>query len=307
MHKNTPFVYLMLLITSALFASAPIALKIAVGTFDPLTVALFRFLIAGIIALPLFVIQHHKITRFDPLLIPISLLGTGNVIFFVFAMARTIPNAAGIIYATTPLMVLILSVLFLHENLTTQKIAGMVLGFLGTLLVLILPLVRSNTLLFGDAIGNLLLFIGALSWSGYIAGSRYLSAHRGYSSTYLMSISILTSTFVLIVLSLLLTDIRHSVQQLTPYTFGIFIYLGIGATVITYLLYQWVIKHSSAGLASLAGYIQPPIGFLLAFLILKNPLSIEFVIGTILAYIGVFIATYEQKKKDLITESLGGE
>ena len=301
--KNHHVITLSLLfLTALLFASTGVVIKFLLRELTPFTVAFFRFAIASVCILPFFL--RYKKRTFNFSLLPILLLSTINVAFFAIGIAKTIPNAAGIIYTGSPLIVLLISHFFLGEPISKRTVFGIIIGLIGTLSILILPLIRSNELLFGSTIGNLIVFIACLSWSGYTAGSRYLSSHHKntYSPFYLMQLSIFQSTFILFFCMMATTPVSAIAKAFTLTNLLLLAYLGIVATVAAYIFFQWLIKHASATTASLNTYIQSPLGFLLAWMILGDQLSWEFIVGTAITFCGVYLATSGGiSKKDLST------
>jgi drug/metabolite transporter (DMT)-like permease len=81
------------------------------------------------------------------------------------------------------------------------------------------------------------------------------------------------------------------VASLTVTNIVIIIQLGVFVTVATYLLLQWAIKHSSATTAALNQYLQPVFAVVFNFFFLGERLTTGFIIGSIVVFTGVFLAT----------------
>ena len=58
-----------------------------------------------------------------------------NMIAYIKGLSLTTPINAGLISTLTPLFVLILSYIFLKESITTKKIMGISLGFIGAIIL----------------------------------------------------------------------------------------------------------------------------------------------------------------------------
>ena len=69
------------------------------------------------------------------------------------------------------------------------------------------------------------------------------------------------------------------------------LYITIVATIITYILNQYAIKHGGSIFASMAYYLLPVFSFFSAFLLLGERLTQGILIGGILALLGVFFVT----------------
>jgi drug/metabolite transporter (DMT)-like permease len=65
-------------------------------------------------------------------------------------------------------------------------------------------------------------------------------------------------------------------------------YVGIIGSALWYLLYQYIIHHSSPLIASMILYLQPAATFVWAAFLLGEQLTPGFLIGAALAFIGVF-------------------
>lgn len=79
----------------------------------------------------------------------------------------------------------------------------------------------------------------------------------------------------------------------------IIVQLGVFVTVLTYLLFQWVIKHSSASTASLNQYLQPVFSLTFNMFFLGERLTVGFWIGSVIVFSGVFLATGERLYSDI--------
>ncbi len=114
-------------------------IKKGLEAFDPIQVAAFRMTIAFLVLLP-FIIYHFKRIR-----IPlhkwkyIPLLGLfGNLIpavMFCTSETKIDSGIVGIMNATTPLFALFIGAMFFGVILTKNKIIGVLVGFVGTIMI----------------------------------------------------------------------------------------------------------------------------------------------------------------------------
>ncbi len=289
------------IITPLLFSSSPIVSKILLQQLPPFSVAFLRFVVAALVIMPFWIYEALHIHKWHLLLIPTMLFGTANITLFIIGINLTIPNASQVIYTATPLVVILLSHLFLNEKLTMRKLNGIIIGLIGALSILILPAIRHNETVIGNLHGNILISIAMLTWAGYTISSRHISTKYHYSPLFLTGLSMITTMLILGMLSFLFDDWPAVTLHITFTTFLLICYSGIGNTIATYFFYQWIIKHTSATIASLNAYLQPPFGFFYAWLFLNTPLSWEFIIGTTITFIGVYLATTGKvSKKELL-------
>jgi drug/metabolite transporter (DMT)-like permease len=116
-------------------------IKKGLEVFEPMQVAAFRMSIAFVALIPLIVLNYNKLK------IPIAkwkyipLLGLfGNLfpaILFCTAETRIDSGLTGIMNSTTPLFALLVGSLFFGVVLTQNKIIGVVVGFVGALIIVL--------------------------------------------------------------------------------------------------------------------------------------------------------------------------
>ncbi|MCL4354750.1 DMT family transporter [Patescibacteria group bacterium] len=282
--------------SSFFFSLPPVIFKVLYKSFEPMPLSFIRFTLAFLFMLPFLLKEKNGgVKHVLRLSLPISLLSSTNVLLFAYGIARTSADFASIIYTIVPLLVAILSYFILKERFTLHKILGILIGFTGIIFIIILPIIQKGANSSGDFLGNLLIFIASISWAGYAIGSRYLSS-KNVSALSLAS----TSFFSAAVLSFMLTIFTAKKDFVSPLfnlnTALLILLLSCVTTVASFMLYQWAIKHSSATTASLNQYLQPVFTFTFAAIVLGEKLTGEFLIGAILVFAGVFIATNATRK-----------
>ena len=275
---------------SLLWSTAGIS-KPLVRQFDPFTVAFIRFLIASLIILPFALKEKiNKKIKYLPIL-PITLLSTVNIIFFYLGLTTSTANAATIIYNLTPLIVALTAFRLIKEQIAAKKIVGILIGFFGTMIIAVLPIFEGKSPVSGDIRGNLFFIAAACSWAIYTIGSRQVIAKHGYSPLTVSSISIFNSTLVFGLITIFTWKSDYLSALTNPSMYLLFLHLGILVTVATYLLFQWGVKNSSASTASLSQYLQPIFAIIFNVIFLGEKLTFVFIIGGLLVFIGVIIAT----------------
>ncbi|AZQ43387.1 DMT family transporter [Nonlabens ponticola] len=111
-----------------------------------------------------------------PLIALAAFCGVGfNMITFMWGLSLTTPISASVLMVTTPIIVAVLSAVFLKEKLTGYKIAGIMLGFTGATLLIILSS-APNQIAADPMTGNFLVFINSVSYAFYILLAKRLTA-----------------------------------------------------------------------------------------------------------------------------------
>lgn len=281
------------LITIAAIAGGgiPSCAKIALREMPPLTFTLFRFLSAGIILIPIFLSKKQSIKLKDlKNMVLVSLLATSNVAFFALGVKRTTATIAQMLYAAVPIIAGTFSYLLLKEKVTFKKLSGVLLGFIGVLTIILLPVIGKSSAFNGDLIGNLLIFIAVSSFSLYTVLSK--KYQKKYSPLTLTVIFIITTTCVQSCLAP--TELKSNPSWWKEVSIAGVLglaYVGIIGTGFYYLLYQLVIKKTTPVIASITLYLQPIFSFIWAFFLLGERLTFGFIVGSILAFIGAGLVT----------------
>lgn len=283
---------LFLIILAALFWGATAAVtKIGLLEVPPLSFAFLRFLLASLLVTP-FLISKDKgfqeIRRGIKSLGPVSLLATVNIILFTLGIKLTTATIGGLLYAGTPFLTSLFLYFFWKEKISLQKIAGMLLGFLGVSSVILLPLLEKGKTFSGNLEGNILITVAIIFWSLYLIFSQ--KVQKSYSPVTITSFFIFTTAFALFPFFLLDLKIHGQWWNGLTSSGGLsIVYIAVFATVLAYLVNQYAIKHGGAVLASVTQYLLPIFAFLSAFVLLGERLTFGLFIGGILTLLGIFI------------------
>ena len=220
----------LLILATLIGGITPFAAKVALNEMPPLTVAWFRFGLAGILHLGTLRLRKKRLdfSRRDWL----QLAGLGlicvpiNQFFFLVGIKEGTASHAGLFYAMGPVLVFWASVLLRKSRFDGKMLFAALLAMAGAF-VLLWPWGKS--LHFENATGDMLLFGAIVSWAFFIVLSRGLIDRLGALRT-------LTATFLLG--SLLHTPlILFDVGRLAPSTYTLNAWLGFGfITVVTSFL-----------------------------------------------------------------------
>jgi len=283
-----------LIIASILWASAGTVAKVLFSVIDPVPLIMLRLAVATAILIPVFFIRKHPPIRKMLIdIFPVAIAATGNFLLFILGVSRTTANASAIIYTITPLLTLFLAKAAIQEHTNARKLVGIIIGLLGVITILLLPVLVHKQSFNGDVVGNLIIMCAVLSWTYYIVGSRRLTTQKHYDPLTITTVSITVSFIFTFFLTLIVPHrpfMSVAVSGIHPY---LLLYFGAAVTVATFGLHQWAIKHSSATTGSLTNYMQPVFAFAYNALFVGETLTPEFLFGSVLVLIGVFIATSE--------------
>ncbi|WP_299120925.1 DMT family transporter [uncultured Winogradskyella sp.] len=214
-----------------------------------------------------------------------------NMLFFFKGLEYTSPIHASSIMIIVPIIILILSSIILKESVTKLKIFGVVLGIVGALILTI----YGKSARAGDNVplGNLLIFLNAISYSIYVILIKQLTA-KYHPFTFIKWLFL----FGLIILIPFGYNELEAVQwqTFTPYTTFSVLFVIIGATFGTYLFNPLALNKLKASTVGTFIYLQPVIAGLFAL-----AMGVDFIdsikIGAMLIiFLGVYLVTVKIKQ-----------
>jgi len=207
-------------------------------------------------------------------------------IFFYFGLRMTTASNAGIISASTPIWVAVLSWLFVAERFSLINGCGVLLSFIGLVTIichgsLTILLQRSFNL------GDVLILIGQLNWATYTVYGRLVLSRR--SAIVTTASSYLTGAVLLFPL-LFLEPPGAIVQQLSL----------VGGLAVTYLCilsplsqlwYSKALVKVSPHRAAIFMNLMPIIVLVFSALVLGEHISLVQMVGTAMVIGGVILTT----------------
>lgn len=241
-----------------------------------------------------FITPNEKIERKDFVTLFIaSFFGIAtNMLLFFKGFQYTTPIHASVIMIVVPIIVLILSGFFLDERITPPKIAGIILGFSGAIVLSVYGK-SSQT---GDAIllGNLLVFFNAISFSIYLVMIKKLTA-KYHPFTFVKWLFLFGFILVLPFGYGELMEVNWSSFN-TYITFCV-LFVVICATFLTYMLNPIGLRHLRASTVSSFLYLQPVVAVIFAIIMKSDNFDVIKLIASVLIFSGVYLATLRPQTK----------
>ncbi|MCY4266832.1 MAG: DMT family transporter [Flavobacteriaceae bacterium] len=236
-------------------------------------------------------ISAPKIEKKDfPILLIGSVFGMGvNMLSFFKGLEFSTPINSGIIVTTTPIIVVLLSTLYLKEQLKAFKLIGLSLGLLGAILLLVTT--EEASLIYNAPnipLGNLLLIGNALTFGIYLVIITPLT--RKYHTITLMKWMFLFGFF----LTLPFTYGEFSEIHWIGMPFDAYWRIGfvvLGTTFLVYLLNVYALKILSPTVVSSLVYVQPVIAISFALLTGNDHLNLTKVVSFLLVIVGVYLVS----------------
>ena len=217
-----------------------------------------------------------------------SLVGMSiNMLAFFKGLSLSTPINSSIIITLAPIMVFVMSVIFIKEKITTLKYIGVGIGFLGALsLILFNNEVSYNAP--NISLGNILFVINCIFYGIYLIIVKPLT--KKYHSFTIMKWLFLLAVFI----NLPVTIGEFTQVKWTSLPFDAIwrmIFVVVGTTFLTYLLNVFALRELKASTIGVFMYVQPLIGILYAVIVGNYSLNFLKVTAAILIFTGVYLVS----------------
>ena len=225
----------------------------------------------------------------------LSLFGVSiNQSLFIKGMALTSSISGAIIMITSPLLVLLIGNLVLKEKITLTRISGILIGLGGAAL-----LILTSTLSNGkedNALGDLFIFINALSWGTFLVFVKPLM--QKYNTITVLKWVFLFGLPILVPLGWpgMLEAQWSTFSGETWFDVG---FVVIGVTFIAYLLNVYSLKVLSPTVVSAYIYLQPLFAAAIALYLGTDVLSWQKIVSALLIFAGVMLASRNSARKTI--------
>ena len=214
-----------------------------------------------------------------------------NMLAFFTGLRLSTPVNSSVIITLSPVILLILSALFLKEKITRVKLVGIITGMLGAL-VLVLFGASTQANAPNIPLGNLLFFVNGLTYAIYLILVKPLT--KKYSTITLMKWLFLTGVFLNLPFTL---DEFTAVDwlHLPAHAIGVMVFVVVGTTFSTYLLNLYALKTLKASTVGAFIYLQPLIAVLFAILTGADHITPIRALAGVLIFTGVYLSTRTKK------------
>lgn len=276
--------YVLLLTLGAIWGGSFLLIKLAVAGIPPATVAAIRIVIGAAVIAAVAKAHGQRLWELRRAWLPLLAMGSlGTMLPFVlisWGETRIDSGLAAILMSAVPFSTVLMAHIFVHdEPLSWAKIIGVLLGFLGVL-VLIGP--EALTHLGGAALAQIAVVLATFC---YAANSIVARRLRHMSSESVGAGMLIAAAICSVPLSLLLDrpwELTPSWQSLAAVTT-----LGWLCTGAGYLLFFRIIASAGAGFVSLNNFLVPLCGVMWGAVVLHERLEPRAFIALVLILAGV--------------------
>lgn len=264
-------------------------------------IAAIRIFSAGLVFVPFAFFHFSKIPKSKLGLVILSAV-VGNLLpafLFAEAITRLDSSLAGILNSLTPICVIVTGLLFFKDHFKRQKIVGVVTGFMGLVLLTVLPLLLDKKSISFDNFSYTLLIVLATILYGFNVNmvGHYL---KGLNPVHVATVSLAFMTIpaglILWQQGFLQLDISEPVVKKAILES---VALGVAGSAIATVLFYIMVQKAGILFASLVTYGIPFIALFWGF-IDNEPMTWIKPICLGIILFGVYLANRPEQKKTII-------
>lgn len=281
-------VWLGFVIVCLVWGSTWLAIKIGLTSVPPFLSISLRFAVAVLVVFPLVKVWNIEIpftAEAKKLYLNLIVLSFTIPFALIYWAEQYVSSGlTSILFTTYPFWVALFSQLMLpSEPLNAFKVAGIVLGFLG------------STIIFaGDANAldsQHLVAMLAIAICPCMQGYTLVAVKKWGQPIHPFALNLVgmgASIPPILVLSLLVEDYGAIVWDAAA--IGSILFLGVIGSVLVFGVYYWLLKRIEAVYLSLVSFITPIISVILGVIVLSEQFETHVLIGAAFVLVGVLVA-----------------
>ena len=217
-----------------------------------------------------------------------------NIAAFIAGLDYSTPVNSSILIIISPIFVVILSFFIFKNRIDFFKILGIILGFIGAL-ILILSADSNSSIGRNIPLGNFLFIVNSISYAYYLIIVKPMAQKYDLITLFKWLFLIgLIFNFPLGINQFI--DVNWSSlpikEAILPMTFVV-----ICTTVMTYFLNGYALSKITSTEVAVFMYLQPIIGILFAIFTESDTISFTIIIASMLIFIGVYLTSVMKQNK----------
>ncbi len=281
------------ILISIIWGSTWLAIKIGLNSISPFYGIAIRFSIASLILFLILKIRHEEIPldkKSISLYLNLAILSFSFPFALVYWGEQYIASGlASVLFGVYPFMVAIGSHFFLKsEKLNVYKMFGIIFGFIGIVLIFWSDIKFGQSNIIGMA---------AILVSTIMQGASLVMLKRANHQINPMSLTfggMFLSLFIMYPMAFIFEDFSKLIFDMK----GVYpiLYLGTFGTVVTFVVYYWLMKRVEIVYLSLVSFVTPVLAVLLGTILLREKLSQSIFFGAAFVLLGILIANLKDIK-----------
>jgi len=295
----------MLLITATVFlwSTIEVTTKLIHAELPPLTIAFLRFVLGGIILLPVVIIYRKKVYwsrvsgRDWLVLLLLSFIGiTGTFSLYHIALYWIDASSVATLVSAVPLFSAPMSVLILKERIGKIGVAGLLAGGAGVFLIYLSEEFSTESI-----IAVSIMCIAVTCFSIYAVLMKPLN--RKMDPRVTTSLSLFIGGLMMI--PILLMDGAPLLRPIPLLSVVYLLFLSFFAVGVAYLFYFMGLERVNMSRGNTLMYLKPTLATVMALIVLSEVPSFLRIVGIVTITISVFVIIREKKLSAALRRILG--
>lgn len=288
MDKKAAAGHIAALITIVIWGTTFISTKILLADFTPIEILFFRFLLGLLVLIAVYPKRLRIKDKKQELTFAAAGL-CGICLYYLLeniALTYTMASNVGVIISVAPFFTAVLSHIFLktEEKLKARFFVGFIVAMTGICLISF-----SGSELKLNPVGDILAVVAAFVWAVYSLLTR---------NTIQTTRRIFTYGILFMIPFLFAFDFNLDMQKFVKPEYALnLIYLGLGASALCFVTWNYAVKVLGAVKTSVYIYIVPVITVVTSVIVLKEEITWIAAIGIGLTLIGLFLSESKLKFK----------
>ncbi|MBC7960511.1 MAG: DMT family transporter [Vallitaleaceae bacterium] len=277
--------HILAVLTVLIWSTTFIVSKLLLEQFTPLQILLIRFAMA-IIFLSILYPKFKKPTSFKEefLFLLTSATLVGYFIFENSALKHTYSSNVSLIVSTIPLITGVLSaVLFKTHFFNKKSLLGFAIAYSGVALIII----NGNQLVGIEPIGDFFALLASIMFALYSIAMQRID--KTYHLIEMTRKIFIYGVMILAILNLIVRD-KIQVQEITPPLVISFLFLGIVAASLAFLMWNRAIHIIGSVKTNQYIYLVPVITTLLSAIIIHEKITAITIVGALLIIGGLYLS-----------------
>jgi drug/metabolite transporter (DMT)-like permease len=289
--KNNFYPYLLLFIQPIFMASNIIVARGGVEYVPPVSLAFWRWLTVFFILMPFFFNEIIKKKRqfksesFKLFILGLTGCGICGAFPFIAGMSTTMANM-GIIYTSSPIFIIAISVLFFNDRINLSRVIGLILCLSGVLVIICkgdltylinFKFTSGDLWILGAAVGWAVYSIFLINWKSEFSLMARFTLIAFFGAVSLFPFYIIEESFF------------FSTVFNNNFLFWV-LFAAISPGIIAFTLYTKVQKYVGASLAGFTLYIFSIYSAIYGIILFEESLLNFHYFGAILVFSGVYLA-----------------
>lgn len=277
-----------LLVLGAIWGAAFMFMRVAAPEFGPFALVELRLALGALFLLPFLVRDRHHFT--GAVWVRVTAVGAVNAAIpfalFAWAAERAPAGIGAICNSTTAMFAALVAVFFFGEKLQGRRMFGLVLGFVGVVVLASGKTEGENV--FAAAVAGTI--AAAFYGVGINLAKRYLPGLPPYAvaGANLLSASILCAPFA---------AFTWPDSPASPMAWGSVVGLGVLCTGTAFVMYYRLMYRIGAPRAATVAYLIPLFGVFWAWLLLDEAITVTMALACVLILVGVALSQQRAEVK----------